>query len=130
MSMVLNEMIYHFKEVKVNKSSIIYSTNDIIYNSNVVANEVKIEKYRGFSNSGNINEVYFIKNKKTWKESSYISGLYKTETKDVFYGDSGKPSKNLILFEFLNNKSELKVHYFPSSSPLTRTEIEALARLL
>lgn len=54
---------------------------------------------------------YWLKKKDGKKWSKYLTGLFKTSTKQVFRGDLQK-KKHLLLFRFLDNGHTLKILYF------------------
>jgi len=87
---------YEFKGVKNGLSEF----NDII----------NISKDRQFAKS---NPDYWIKQKEGKKLSKNLTGLFKTKTALIFYGDILKQnSKHSLLFEFKNNAETLIIYYF------------------
>jgi hypothetical protein len=121
--------VYCYKVVKVNKHSSIYECIDTPL-SEWATKEVKIEKFQQFSNAYNLGEYYRLKNESSWAKSKAPTGLWATETQNVFYGDTGKANKTLLMFKFLDNRDTLQVYVFSSGYYPSKPVIEQTAKTL
>ena len=122
--------VYHYKVVKVNKHSSIYECTTMPILSEWVTQEVKIEKFQQFSNAYNLGEYYRLKNESSWAKSIAPTGLWRTDTQNVFYGDTGKENKTLLMFKFLDNRDTLQVYVFSSGYYPSKPVIEQTAKTL
>lgn len=121
--------VYHYKACKVNKHSTNYECLESTIQNQFVTQQIKIEKFQQQSNAYNLGEYYRIKNKSSWAKSSALTGVWRTNTKNVYYGDTGKHKpKALILFKFSENKSLLTIHVYPLGFCPPREQIERLAQ--
>jgi hypothetical protein len=76
---------------------------------------VKIEKFQGFSKAYNIDEYFRLRGATSWKSGEQVTGLWKSETKNAYYGDrKTKEGKTLILFFRSPDLESLTVHIFPT----------------
>jgi hypothetical protein len=123
--------VYQFKELKVNKHSTIYELINPSLNSQYITPLIRIEKFQGYSNAYNLAEYYRIRNTTNWHTSKQITGLWKTETKNVFYGDTGRNSnKSLIIFKFSEDRAKLEILLFSPGYYPTKLQIEVFAKTL
>lgn len=118
--------VYHYKVVKVNKHSTIYECTTTPINSKWVTENVRIERFQGYSNAYNLAEYYRIKNDTSWHKSKQVTGLWKLNTFNVFYGDTGKVNKTLLMFKTSTNRENLSVYvfktgYYPSKEVIEHT---------
>jgi hypothetical protein len=121
--------VYRYKVVKVNKHSAIYECNDTPLCEHATQ-LVRIEKYQGYSNAYNLGEYYRLRNATSWHNSTQLTGLWRTETQNVFYGDTGKVNKTLVMFKFSHNRDELNVYVFGRGYYPSKNVIESTAKTL
>jgi hypothetical protein len=123
--------VYQFKELKVNKHSTIYELTNTSQLTPFVTELVRIEKFQGYSNAYNLAEYYRIRNTTNWHTSKQITGLWKTQIKEVFYGDTGRGSdRSLLMFKFSENRSRLNIFLFSQGYYPSKSEIETIAKTL
>lgn len=99
---------YVFKATKYFKTTVHYSL-DTSTNNLLISDKLNIAESRDFAKS---KPLFWCKehNGKKWI-TPILTGLFKTEKENVFWGCRGK-YQHLILFVFSNNKEDLTVYYF------------------
>lgn len=112
----------HVYEVSsVQKSNLCYKIVEVYNGTKQLTDIVRIEKYRGYSNS-KFNENYFrIKDNPYWKDCTMLTGLRETLKPNVFYGDSIQNKKSLILFQLSDDKTTLIIDVFKGFYPTQKT---------
>lgn len=119
---------FDFKEYKINKNDTIYQGLESNSKNSFFTEFVKIEKYQGYSNAYNLGLYFRIKNESSWLKSKQITGLWKTETKGVYYGDYKEGKIKTLLFFKLSFKNDfLRVIEYPKGFYPSKTTIEKLA---
>ncbi|MFN4234412.1 MAG: hypothetical protein ACK4IK_06345 [Bacteroidia bacterium] len=120
----------NYKAVKVNKTSTIYQTDDLVNLRDTFLTEfVRVEKFQGFSNAYNLALYFRIKNESSWQKSKQVTGLWKTSLKNAFYGDylSGM-GKSLILFKMMPENEFMSVYVYPEGYYPSMPVIESLIK--
>jgi hypothetical protein len=106
--------IAKYQSIKINKHDIIYQCLDEVLDKSFLTNVVKIEKFQGFSKVFNVDLYFRIKDQSSWAKSKQITGLFKTNTKNVFYGDFKHLGvKTLLVFRLSKERDVLMVYEFP-----------------
>lgn len=112
-----------FNSTKFNKTSVIYSGQ--IKESNILTETIRIEKFQGFSKAFNLPYYLRIRDKKTWKDSTQLTGLFKTNQPLWFYGDYRTGVKRTtLLFLLKPDMSEILIHEFEQGVSLSKNQIE------
>lgn len=112
------EIIRH--SYKVERVKKVYTVYELIENQQKVelTNLIRIEKFRMFSNGSGFDDYLRLRNTNNWQKGEQVTGLFKTEFTGLFYGDrmhSG--TKNLLIFQFLDNKEILIIDYYKGYCP-------------
>jgi len=108
--------VYQLIEKKV------ISNNGLNENIPVLPEFVRIEQFRHFSKGMGFEHYFRIKTTNNWQTSEMVTGLYKTKNKLVFYGDHRRNGRNLIIFQFSENKEQLTIDYYTGFCPYYRAE--------
>lgn len=117
---------YSFTRVKANKNSAVYSLVDLNDNETFMTDIVRVEKFMGFSKAYNLDEYFRVRDKSNWKLCRQISGLWKTNYPNVFFGDFRHANgQTLILFKFSACRSFLKVLVYRYGFYPSAIEIDA-----
>lgn len=105
-------IIHVFKEVNKGKYSSVrhYELSEVKNGTTVLSNKINISKNRNFALSM---PDYWLKIRQGKKWSKWLTGLFKTETKDVYKGDIEK-RKHLVLFKFIDTQNTLIINYYPN----------------
>jgi hypothetical protein len=126
-----NYTVYQFKEFKVNKHSTIYQLIHNPIETNIITELIRIEKFQGYSNAYNLTEYFRIRNTTNWHTSKQVTGLFKTQANEIYYGDTGRNSdKSLLMFKFKNNRALLDIYLFNSGFYPHPNKIEDIAKTL
>lgn len=108
------ELIISYKATKFNKCDTQYVTEEIIPTNSWLTERVKIEVFQGYSKAYNLGEYFRLRGSTSWKSGEQVSGLWKTDRKDVFYGDRRQGTvKTLLFFMFNNNRDSMQVYVYP-----------------
>lgn len=107
------EIIRH--SYKVERRKKVYSVYELVepQPKAELTNLIRIEKFRMFSNGHGFDDYLRLRNTNNWQTCEQVTGLFKTEYPNVFYGDrrhSGK--KNLLVFQFSQNLDLLIIDYY------------------
>jgi hypothetical protein len=118
---------FRFYPIKFNKHDTIYQAIEGNPKDSFITEQVKIEKFQGYSKAHNI-ELYFrIKNATSWAKSKQITGLWKTTQKGTFYGDFKEGTiKTLLIFKIDQESQELTVYVYPKGFNPYRNTIDLL----
>jgi len=106
-----NPTIHVFQEFNVGKYRSVkhFELLEIKNGSNLLTTKINLSKDRGFAKS---NPDYWIKiwqgNK--WSEKT-LTGLFKTNLPNVFYGYKGK-KEHLIIFKFSKHSETVTIYFF------------------
>lgn len=125
--------VHRFTEAKVNKHSTIYSMECIPTQATFVTPIVRIEKFQGYSKAYNLAEYFRIKDQSSWAKSRQVTGLWKTSTQGVYYGDNRRKKsdpKTLLLFQFDPSGGVFTLHVFPFGYYPAKPTIEKIAATL
>jgi len=122
------QIIKHiYKATKFNKCDIQYEITHPLPPCSPLTERVKIEAFQGFSNAYNLGEYFRLRGTTNWKDGKKVTGLWKTENKDIFYGDNKTSSgKSLIIFKFENNRETVSIYTFPDCYYPSRNIIDNL----
>lgn len=109
------QIIKHsYKATKFNKCDIQYEITHPLPEISTLTERVKIEAFQGFSNAHNLGEYFRLRGATNWKDGKQVTGLWKTENRDIFYGDNKTNlGKSLIIFKFENNRETVSIYTFP-----------------
>lgn len=125
--------VFRFTETKVNKHSTIYAMVDIPTKATFVTPVVRIEKFQGYSKAYNLAEYFRIKDQSSWAKSRQVTGLWKTATQGVYYGDNRENKsdpKTLLLFQFDTSNGAFTLYVFPYGYYPAKPTIETIAAAL
>lgn len=115
---------FSYTSTKVNKSSIIYNL-DNDRPTEFATQNVRIEKYQGYSNAYSLKHYYRLKDQKAWHKSTALTGLFMTLNPNVFYGDTGKNrGQRSMLFVFSNDFRNLSVYL--ADEKLSSSDIQSI----
>ena len=81
---------------------------NLIKGSTLFSEKLNVAINRGFSRA---DYDYSLKMRKGKKWSNQITGLFPTKYKGVYFGDT-KDKSNLVVFQFNNDSTKLRLHYF------------------
>lgn len=101
---------YIFKEINIGRYTSVkhYELETFNGTTNKLSTLLNVSKNRNCAQS---TPYYWLKKKDGKKWSGWLTGLFKTSTKNIFRGDLDK-KKHLLLFKFSNNAETLTVYYF------------------
>ncbi|PQJ82626.1 hypothetical protein [Polaribacter glomeratus] len=101
---------YIFKETNIGKYTSVKHYEFVSFNgtTNHLSTQLNISKNRNCAQS---TPNYWLKIKQGKKWGSWLTGLFKTSSSNIFRGDLQK-KKHLLLFKFSNDAETLKVCYF------------------
>lgn len=85
-------------------------------NPNKLTDVIRIEQFRGKSNSFGIDSYLRLRDCSAWSKCTIVTGL-RFYQDGSYYGDDRRGEKSLILFHFLNDGKTLIVDYFSSFYP-------------
>lgn len=124
----LNYVRHIYKVDSVQKSNAYYKLDDYYNGSKQLTEFVRIERFRGYSNSKK-NDTYFsIKDNPLWKDCTMLTGLRKTLKPNVFYGDSIQSKKSLILFQLSDDKTTLVIDVFNRFYPKNQSLLSSMIK--
>ena len=107
-------LILSYKTHKINKQDTIYLRENHFQTDNLFTEFVKIERFQGYSNAFNLGLYLRIKDQSSWVKSKQLTGLWKTNNKNVYRGDYKQNNvKTLLLVKIDNEKEVMKVYKFP-----------------
>jgi hypothetical protein len=119
---------FKFIAIKTNKHDTIYQGLESNPLDSFITEFVKIEKYQGYSNAYNLGLYFRIKDSTSWAKSKQITGLWKSQTNGVYYGDFKEGNfKTLLLFKLSLNNDFLTVKVYSKDYYPSRTIIESLS---
>jgi hypothetical protein len=126
------EILQHVYEcVKVNKCDRQYIISGLLPIHSELTNRVKIEAFQGYSKAYNLGEYFRLRGESSWKGGKQLTGLWKSETHEVHYGDRRTAKgKALMLFKFEQKRDILKVYTYPSGYYPSKATIESLCKAL
>ena len=113
-----------YKAVKFNKCDTQYLIEFSLPIDSSLTERVKVEAFQGFSRAYNLAEYFRLRGSTSWKTGEQVTGLWKSNYSNVFYGDrKTKEGKTLILFFRSKNHEELTVYtyqtgYYPSKNKI------------
>ena len=125
--------VFRFIEAKVNKHSTIYAMVDIPIKTTFVTPVVRIEKFQGYSKAYNLAEYFRIKDQSSWAKSRQVTGLWKTSTQGVYYGDNREnmsDPKTLLMFQFDTSDGAFILYVYPKGYYPAKSTIEKIAAAL
>jgi hypothetical protein len=112
------EIIRH--SYKVERAKKVYTVYQLVKPQQKIelTDLIRIEKFRKYSNGSGFDHYLRLRNTTNWKTSEQVTGLFKTECPNIFYGDrihSGK--KNLLVFQFSKEPERLIIDYYKAYYP-------------
>lgn len=120
-TLTVNKVRYN--ATKINKTNVIYSGE--CTSSNILTEVIKIEKFQGYSKAFNLPYYLRIKDEKTWKDSTQVTGLFKSNQPLWFSGDYRTGElRTTLLFLLKPGMSEIIIYEFAQGIYLSRTQIE------
>lgn len=81
---------------------------------------IRIEQFRHYSNGSGFDYYLRMKTTNNWQTSEQVTGLFKTKSPVVFYGDHRHNGRNLLIFKFFENKEYLTIDYYIGFCPYYR----------
>ncbi len=125
------KQVHKFKVFKINKHDTIYEGLQSNNLNSFVTQFVKIEKFQGYSNAFNLGLYLRVKDQSSWSKSKKVTGLWKTNRKNVYYGDlKDKNFKTLLLVRINPETNELFIYEFQRGYYPSRQTIETLSLTL
>lgn len=104
-----------FKAIKFNKCDTQYQLIGEPHQQSWLTDRVKVEAFQGYSNAYNLDEYFRLRGATSWKSGEMVSGLWKSETQNWYYGDRrAKEVKTLIIFYRSCDLETLIVYTFPA----------------
>lgn len=121
--------VHHYTETKVNKRDTIYSINSLSFKPTLLTPLVKIEDFQGFSKANNFLLYFRIKDRNNWKDSTAVTGLFKTSYQGIYYGNylSGQKCRTLLIFILDPEGESLKILEYPKGYYPRQVTIERIA---
>jgi len=114
--MIESKAIKHvYKGVKFNKCDTQYQMVGELPQQSWLTERVKIEAFQGYSNAYNLGEYFRLRGANSWKSGEMVTGIWKSVTKNAYYGDrKTREGKTLILFFRSPDLESLTVYIFPT----------------
>lgn len=120
-TLTINKVRYN--ATKFNKTNVIYSGE--CTGSNILTEVIKIEKFQGYSKAFNLSYYLRLRDQKTWKDSTQLTGLFKSNKPLWFYGDYRQGElRTTLLFLLKPNMDEILIHEFDQGTHLSKTQVE------
>ena len=107
---------HQYEAVKFNKCDTQYQLVGKLPEQSWLTERVKVEAFQGFSRAYNIAEYFRTRGEKSWKSGIQVTGLWKSDFENCFYGDKKSKidkKKTLILFFRSPDAESLTIHIFP-----------------
>lgn len=102
-----------YKAVKFNKCDTQYHLEGELPQHSWLTECVKIEAFQGYSKAYNLAEYFRLRGETSWKSGEQVSGLWKSETPNCYYGDRRTGEvKTLVLFFRSVDHESLTVYIF------------------
>lgn len=119
---------YSYRANKFNKCDTQYELTHNLPSGAILTDRVKIEAFQGFSNAYNLGEYFRLRGATNWKDGKQLTGIWKTSTPNIFYGDRRtNKGKSLLMFVFGVNRESLTVYVYPDGYYPHKTQIETIA---
>lgn len=103
-------IVHIFKEINKGKYRSVkhYELEKTKNGYSQLSETINISKNRNFALSM---PLYWLKIRQGKKWSNWITGLFKTDTENVYKGDINK-KEHLLIFKFSNDNDTLTIHYY------------------
>jgi hypothetical protein len=88
----------------------------------VLTSLIRIENFRHYSRGWGFNKYLRLKSTNNWQSSEKVTGLYFTSSPGLFYGDRRLRGRNLLIFQFSENREQLTIDYYLGYCPYRRPE--------
>lgn len=122
-----NSIVVFYEAVKFNKTDTQYKSISEPPKNHWITDRVKLEIYQGYSRAQNLTEYFRTRGATSWKGGESVTGLWRTEKPNVFYGDrKTSKGKSLILFFRSPDHNKMKVVCFEDGYYPSRTVIDKL----
>lgn len=110
MATIPKPVTHVYKEINKGKYRSVkhYELTDCKNGLSLLSQTINISKNRNFAISM---PDYWLKVRQGKKWSAYITGLFKTNTPNIYKGDANR-KQHLLVFEFSSNDEVLKIHYY------------------
>lgn len=106
--------LFHYRQSHQMESYRNYDLVDSITNyPDTLTNTIRIEEYRGKSDSRGIEYYFRLKDNEHWNKCSLITGLREV-TRGTYYGDDCRSGKSQMFFYFANDDEFLVIAYLHS----------------
>ena len=114
-----NYFRHTFKMSKELKSYTVYELVEVLGNSNLLTQLIRIEPYFGKSSATNIKEYLRLRDVSNWSKCEQVTGLRPTHKEGLFYGDRQRPgvSKTLLIFQFSKDRQSLIIDVYRGFYP-------------
>lgn len=120
-----------YKAVKFNKCDTQYQLDGELPQHSWLTERVKCEAFQGYSRAYNLAEYFRLRGATSWKEGEQVTGLWKSDFPNCFYGDRKKNGvKTLLLFFRSADYETLIVHIFPMGFYPIKSRINQLIKEL
>lgn len=114
---------HSYKVERERKQYLVYelvTTTDL----QVLTDLIRIEKDRSFHRGTGFDDWLRIKTCSNWRKSPIVTGLMRTQTPGVYYGDHRTHTgKNLLIFQFNDDCSQLTIDYYLGYCPYSKPEL-------
>ena len=111
--------VYEVYEL-VNAILLTKSGNTII--NPVLTEFIRIEDFRNCSKGHGFNKYCRLRDTSNWNNCEMVTGLYFTSFPGLFYGDRRNRGRNLLIFQFSNDRKQLIIDYYLGYCPYNRPE--------
>lgn len=119
--------VYTFSRSKENKTCSIFDMQPFKEGS-FLTSKVKIEDFQNYSHGNGFKE-YFRTYGTTWKDGEQVTGLFPTNTPNVFYGNRKyKGVRTLLLLKLNDSRTILTVYVFNTGYYPHKDVIEQYAK--
>ncbi len=80
---------------------------------------IRIEKFRHCSKGYGFDHYLRLRDTSNWKTCEQVTGLFKTDKSNVFYGDRRHIGRNLLIFQYSSNNT-LTIDYYNGYCPYSK----------
>jgi hypothetical protein len=81
----------------------------------------RVELFRNYSLGSGFDHYFRIKTTTNWATSEQVTGMFKTNNPLIYYGDRKHQGRNLLIFIFNDDRTQLTVDYYLEYCPYNRT---------
>jgi hypothetical protein len=77
--------------------------------------------YSAITHGFSFDQYFRIKTTTNWATSEQVTGMFKTNNPLIYYGDRKHQGRNLLIFIFNDDRTQLTVDYYLEYCPYNRT---------